>query len=129
MNPTTADDEYASSGTVWDGDDLARLRVSPNQSIDPSASPRNTSSSPLPRSSTDSDPKAPSALWGEGAQLDRRDTLTTIQSADQQNLVEPGFDESVLRALCELDVRSDCAFHFMLRRLQCDPCSAGCRYC
>ena len=34
---------------------------------------------------------------------DRKDTLSTIPS-DVVSLVEPSFDENVLRALCELDV-------------------------
>lgn len=35
--------------------------------------------------------------------VDRKDTLSTIPS-DVASLLEPSFDENVLRALCELDV-------------------------
>ena len=37
--------------------------------------------------------------------LERRDTITTITTnPETQNLVEPNFDENVLRMLCDLDV-------------------------
>lgn len=106
MNSTSPDDGYASSTNAWDNDDPARLRVSPNTEL--SVSPHNTSISPLPRSSTDSDNRPVfTAPWNsDGNSLERRDTLATIHSVDQPSLVEPGFDESILRALCDLDVRS-----------------------
>jgi hypothetical protein len=64
-------------------------------------------SSPQPRSSVDS--AAHSSLhWKDSTTVhsDRRDTLATVQSvlSEPQLLVEPNFDEGVLRALCELDV-------------------------
>jgi Rho GTPase-activating protein RGD1 len=65
-----------------------------------------SSSSPQPRSSIDS--VGPStSKWQDsppGATTERRDTLATIHS-DSASLVESSFDESVLRALCDLDVR------------------------
>jgi hypothetical protein len=36
--------------------------------------------------------------------IERRDTISTMNSASP-SLVEPGFDENILRALCDLDVR------------------------
>jgi hypothetical protein len=64
-------------------------------------------SSPQPRSSVDSAAQSwrdsPTAVGS-----DRRDTFATLQTvhSEQLLLVEPNFDEGVLRALCELDVRS-----------------------
>lgn len=107
MSSTATDDVQASSATLWDSDEQTRLRVSPNQAADLQASPHNLSISPLPRSSTDSESR-PAVLtpFSEGGNpLERRDTLATIHSVEQPTLVEPGFDESVLRQLCDLDVR------------------------
>ncbi|KAJ2911869.1 hypothetical protein MD484_g8549, partial [Candolleomyces efflorescens] len=118
MNSTTTEDGYTSSATVWDNDDQNRLRVSPNQATDPSASspsPQVTSPSPLPRSSTDSESRpAASAPWSDGTTLERRDTLATIHSVEQPNLVEPGFDENILRTLCDLD----CGVPLLLDRIK-----------
>jgi len=37
--------------------------------------------------------------------LERRDTITTVTTnPETQNVVEPNFDENVLRMLCDLDV-------------------------
>lgn len=107
MSSTTTDDGQTSSATLWDSDEHTRLRVSPNHAADLQASPHNLSISPLPRSSTDSE-STPAILtpYSEGNPLERRDTLATIHSVEQPSLVEPGFDESVLRQLCDLDVRS-----------------------
>jgi hypothetical protein len=58
-----------------------------------------TSISPQPRSSSDSRSKSPiSQPW--------RDTAPSLSDRREQlpSLVEPSFDEHVLRALCELDV-------------------------
>ena len=63
-----------------------------------------------PRSSSDSRSKSPTSQpWRDTAPSlsDRREALSTIQSATS-SLVEPSFDEHVLRALCELDVISPC---------------------
>ena len=39
--------------------------------------------------------------------LERRDTVTTITTnSETANVLEPSFDESVLRMLCDLDVSS-----------------------
>jgi hypothetical protein len=63
-------------------------------------------SSPQPRSSMDSAGRSSTSRWQESppaVTTERRDTLTTIHS-DEPNMVEPSFDENVLRALCDLDV-------------------------
>ncbi|KAG6827153.1 hypothetical protein H0H92_013004 [Tricholoma furcatifolium] len=65
------------------------------------------SSSPIPpRSSVDSGGRPSTSMWQESpppmGATDRRDASSTTQH-EQVNLVEPTFDENVLRALCELD--------------------------
>lgn len=100
-------EEVKSPAHQWNGDDQSLLGVgkaSTSESAS-SSSPHLAPSSPLPRSSTDSEGRpAFSSVWNDTTSLDRRDTLATIHSVDQPSLVEPGFDESILRALCELDV-------------------------
>ena len=59
-----------------------------------------------PRSSSDSRSKSPTSQpWRDTASSlsDRREPLSTIHNGTP-TLVEPSFDEHVLRALCELDV-------------------------
>lgn len=67
-------------------------------------------SSPPPRSSSDSLGRSSTSRRRDSVPftVDRKDTLSTIPS-DVASLVEPSFDENVLRALCELDV-GDIAF-------------------
>lgn len=62
-------------------------------------------SSPPPRSSSDSLGRSSTSRRRDSIPItvDRKDTLSTIPS-DVASLVEPSFDENVLRALCELDV-------------------------
>lgn len=74
-----------------------------------------SSTSPQPRSSSESYSRAPSDSHGKTPRgqpwrdsSDRRDTLATIHSG-APSLVEPTFDENILRALCELDVCTVCA--------------------
>jgi len=61
-----------------------------------------------PRSSSESAGRTSSSKWRESlsqATLERRDTITTITTnPDTANVVEPNFDEHVLRMLCGLDV-------------------------
>ena len=72
--------------------------------------PANLLSSPPPRSSSESVTRTPSSKWRESigqTTLERRDTVTTITTnPETTNVVEPSFDESVLRMLCDLDVSS-----------------------
>ncbi|KAH6910044.1 GTPase activating protein [Coprinopsis sp. MPI-PUGE-AT-0042] len=109
--------EEVKSPTHWNGDDQSLLGVgkaSTSESAS-SSSPHLAPSSPLPRSSTDSEGRpAFSSVWNDTPSLDRRDTLATIHSVDQPSLVEPGFDESILRALCELD----CGVPLLLDRIK-----------
>ncbi|KAG6907142.1 hypothetical protein DXG01_010361 [Tephrocybe rancida] len=75
-----------------------------------SSSTRVDSPSPIPRSSVDSAGRPSTSRWQDtetvmSSTTERRDTLATIQS-EPANLVEPTFDENVLRALCELDEAS-----------------------
>lgn len=111
-----AEDGYSSS-TAWENADNSDLHNHSSygrpsfQSLESveehsSSAPHIMSISPQPRSSTDSSGKSPkSQPWRDNAAslTDRRDTLTTIHSGTP-SLVEPTFDENVLRALCELDV-------------------------
>ena len=83
----------------------------------PSSSPRMLSSaSPLPpRSSIDSSRPSSSSRWQEsppsiiGSERERGDTGSILQG-DPPGLVETSFDESILRALCDLDVRLRLSF-------------------
>lgn len=62
-------------------------------------------SSPPPRSSSDSLGRSSTSRRRDSIPItvDRKDTLSAVPS-DVASLVEPSFDENVLRALCELDV-------------------------
>lgn len=61
--------------------------------------------SPQSRSSIDSAGQSPSSQWRENKVLiSDRQELSTVES-QPTSLVEPGFDESMLRALCDIDVR------------------------
>ena len=63
--------------------------------------------SPPPRTSSDAAPKSaapPTAKWRESfSALERRDTVSST-GGEQVTVVEPTFDENVLRALCDMDV-------------------------
>lgn len=63
------------------------------------------STSPPPRSSSDSLGRSSTSRRRDSVPVavERKDTLSTIP-ADAISLVEPSFDENVLRVLCELDV-------------------------
>lgn len=67
------------------------------------------SSSSPPRSSTEVDfagKSSPSATarWRNSLAATQRTDITSSAQSDSTTVVEPGFDESVLRALCDLDV-------------------------
>ncbi|KAG6873517.1 hypothetical protein C0995_014785 [Termitomyces sp. Mi166 len=112
------DDGYLSS--AWDGDQFdfqnsaghGRPQLRTFESAETSSlSPRVDSTSPIPtRASVDSAGRASTSRWQESptAQIttpERRDNASTVHS-EPVNLVEPTFDESVLRALCDLDEAS-----------------------
>jgi hypothetical protein len=123
MGMAVGDDGYTSS--AWPGDNVdqsdginsishashghsqPRPVESPRTSPTPNFYP--TSGSP-PRSSSDSFAGPATSKWRESLPaptLERKDTLATIPSDvpnDTSSLVEPSFDENVLRALCDLDV-------------------------
>ena len=62
------------------------------------------SSSPTPNSADVVSPTSPTPRWRDSvATLERRDTISSVPS-EVVNVVEPSFDETVLRALCDLDV-------------------------
>ncbi|KAF9442640.1 RhoGAP-domain-containing protein [Macrolepiota fuliginosa MF-IS2] len=74
-------------------------------------------SSPQPRDSIDSGGQHSSAgHWRDSSSTDRRDTFSTVHTVpgDPPVLVEPSFDEGVLRALCELD----CGVPLLLDRIK-----------
>ena len=82
----------------------------PNTPHTPSTTDHTSSTNPTsspPRSSSESVGRT-SSKWRESlsqATLERRDTITTITSnPDTPSVVEPNFDENVLRMLCGLDV-------------------------
>jgi hypothetical protein len=82
---------------------------SPNVAIQSRPSLSSKSSSSPPRSSTEVDfvgKSSPSATarWRNSLPATQRADVTSSAQSDANTVVEPGFDESVLRALCELDV-------------------------
>ena len=120
-----AEEGYLSS--AWesgDQSDLAghgrpQLRTFDSAEVS-SPAPQPMTSSPQPRSSNDSAGRSSTSRWQESppaVSMERRDTLT-IQS-DSASLVEPSFDENVLRALCDLDVRPDAISISLLVQLCC----------
>lgn len=101
---TQTDDGHTDALSHWDSD-IPKL-----DALD-DASSNNFSSSPQPRDSIDSaGAHSSNGHWRDSTTIysDRRDALNTVQSVqgDPPILVEPSFDEGVLRALCELDVCS-----------------------
>ncbi|KAF8801325.1 RhoGAP-domain-containing protein [Phlegmacium glaucopus] len=122
------EDGYTSS-TAWDSGDQSDLHSFSGQfharpsfksldSVDETSSVNGhfTSISPQPRSSSDSRSKSPTSQpWRDTAAAlsDRREALSTIHSGTP-SLVEPSFDENVLRALCELD----CGVPLLLDRIK-----------
>ncbi|KII87261.1 hypothetical protein PLICRDRAFT_55243 [Plicaturopsis crispa FD-325 SS-3] len=123
------DDGYSSS--PWENTDTSDINSTNNSAYErphpqpltldsPPASsslpPPSSSASP-PRSSTDSTSAPSSSKWRDspGASIDRRDTvLSSIPQSEMETLVEPGFDENVLRALCDLD----CGVPLLLDRIK-----------
>ncbi|PPQ79686.1 hypothetical protein CVT25_003260 [Psilocybe cyanescens] len=121
-----AEDGYTSSATTAWEDHSTDLHNSaygrPSfQSLDSveenSSSAHDLSTSPKTRSSSDSAGKSSSSQpWRDNSSaafIDRRDTLSTIHTGTP-SLVEPSFDENVLRALCELD----CGVPLLLDRIK-----------
>lgn len=82
----------------------------PNVTIPSRPSLSSKSSSSPPRSSTDVDfvgkssPPSATARWRNSLAATQRTDVASSAQSDSPTVVEPGFDESVLRALCDLDV-------------------------
>lgn len=117
-------EDHTTSPVAWEGSvhhsDLHNTYVRPllhslTDPVDETAPSLDNHSSPQNRSSTDSPVvngpnKSPTSYqpWRDNVQpitIERHDTLSTMNSG---MLVEPSFDENVLRALCELDVSVSC---------------------
>ncbi|TFK60437.1 RhoGAP-domain-containing protein [Pluteus cervinus] len=114
-----AEDGYNTTWENGDHPDFQAAAVYNNlrgpQSLESSSSnPQNKSTSPQPRSSTDSVPRPSTSKWRDNQPNvpERQDGLSIIQS--ESSLVEPGFDENVLRALCDLD----CGVPLLLDRIK-----------
>lgn len=119
LTSSMTEDGYTSS-TALDSGDQSEAQVfgvqfhgRPFQSLDSVDETESTnghiaSISSQPRSSTDSRSKSPTSQpWRDTASSlsDRREVSSAIHNGTS-SLVEPSFDEHVLRALCELDVNS-----------------------
>ncbi len=92
---TQTDDGHTELLAHWDSD----IQIH-SSSLDDSSQPRSSVDSAGPQSSL--------GHWRDSPTVytDRRDTISIVPSlqGDPPVLVEPNFDEGVLRALCELDV-------------------------
>jgi hypothetical protein len=64
--------------------------------------------------------------WNDGAGADQADSASTVVT--EASFAEPSFDESVLRALCDMDVSVSVLF-MGLRQNNDLFFSAVCRYC
>ncbi len=105
----------------------------PNVTIPSRPSLSSKSSSSPPRSSTDVDfvgKSSPSttARWRNSVPATPRTDVTSGAQSDSTTVVEPGFDESVLRALCDLDV-SVMPTGYNHTQLVPPSSSVGCLYC
>ncbi|KZT25115.1 RhoGAP-domain-containing protein [Neolentinus lepideus HHB14362 ss-1] len=78
--------------------------------------PPTKTTSPVPRSSSESHGRSSSSQWRESAQvtLERKETYSTLPTTEAPSVVEPSFDENILRALCDLD----CSVPLMLDRIK-----------
>jgi Rho GTPase-activating protein RGD1 len=105
----------------------------PNVTIPSRPSLSSKSSSSPPRSSTDVDfvgKSSPSATtrWRSSLAATQRTDVTSSAQSDATTVVEPGFDESVLRALCDLDVSVMPSRFLPHSTSPLPPSSAGCLY-
>ena len=108
-SPTTTNGPHCFQSHPAQSSTSASTSNLPNIAIPSSPSLSSESSSSPPRSSTEVDfvgKSSPSAIARRRNSLSvtqRADGISRAQS-DSNRVVEPFFDESVLRALCELDV-------------------------
>lgn len=64
-----------------------------------------TKSSSPPRSSAESQSRPQGLRWRDSTQLPAAAEIQDTATVDSSTLVDSGFDENVLRALCDMDVR------------------------
>lgn len=77
-----------------------------HNSLPPAPSKSDSPQPVAPRLSAESANKPSSSKWQEGVStVERRDTVTTLITNDSTSIME-SFDDSILRALCDLDVRN-----------------------
>lgn len=131
------DEAYAASSWEHDVDlngasSSGSNPFSPNISYTPPTTDLTSPTNPLPsppRSSSESVGRTLSLKWRDSlghSTLERRDTITTIiTNPDTSNVVEPSFDENVLRMLCDLDVSGLLCGRASVRNLRppLDQCS------
>lgn len=109
LNTPTAWENVSNAHSDINGSPITYVHSGPaHPDLAPNSSPIPASSSEPPspptRSSFDSASK-----WTDNISvtLERRDTTLSTIPSDAASLVEPSFDENVLRALCDLDVSID----------------------
>ncbi|KAF8646886.1 hypothetical protein AX16_007064 [Volvariella volvacea WC 439] len=114
------EDGYNSTWESSDHAESATLFTRPPQRVESleasTSNPQIKSTTPQPRTSIDSVARSSTSRWRDNpaaALQEKQETLSTIAS-DVNGLLEPGFDESVLRALCELD----CGVPLLLDRIK-----------
>lgn len=115
QDATMADDRdgYTSSPTVWEGSADHSELLSPHdrpsfQSVAESVDEHGTAISHNGESSSVNGNRSATFhhSWRDNTPaiaIERRDTLSSMNSGSP-SLVEPSFDENILRALCDLDV-------------------------
>lgn len=105
--PSSWEHNVDPNGTSSSGSNNLSPNVSHTPPTTDPTSPTNPLSS-LPRSSSESAGRTSSSKWRESlaqTTLERRDTITTATTnPEPPSVVEPSFDENVLRMLCDLDV-------------------------
>lgn len=107
LSPTTSQASHSlvqrpALSTTPSSKDQGSSRGSSTSGASPPTAP-SKSGSPPPRESFDSPakPSAPPVKWRESTStLERRETVSTL-GGEQLQVVEPTFDESVLRRLCD----------------------------
>ncbi|KAI5124260.1 hypothetical protein M0805_005109 [Coniferiporia weirii] len=109
LSPTTSQASHSQHRPLMSSTSSATDQASSTGSSTSGNSPPSAPSksvSPPPRSSFDSPIKssAPPPKWRDSlSTLERRDTVSTV-AGEQLQVIEPTFDENVLRALCDMDV-------------------------
>jgi hypothetical protein len=89
---------------------------------------RDRDSPPLiARSSTESSSQHPSRNYPPNVQLIRRDSISDTREGTLEELVPTSFDESAVRVLCEMDVRSMIYASLALAQFGTEWCSMHAR--